>query len=295
VQVAGYRIPKHLDRKALQHLLEQVRGKPEAFAINLAILKSLSRAEYSPEPIGHFALASEDYCHFTSPIRRYADLTIHRLLDAYFEATGDPIGSSGKAKGGRKRGKTQLNDIPSEEDLVELGRHISFTERRSEDAERELRQVKVLTLLSNHIGEVFTGIVTGITNFGIFIQLQSWLVDGLIRYEDLMDDWWDVDAERGMVRGQRTGKRIAIGDVAEVYIVKVDLARRELNLAVKEIKGRGKSSQQPQPSSPDGKQPPRQKPSKHQAKHMKHRRGGEARNQRQPGKNFHQQKRGRRR
>ena len=75
-----------MDRKAIQALLESIKGKPEAFAINLAVLKSLTRAEYSPEPIGHFALASEAYCHFTSPIRRYADLTIHRLLDAYFDA-----------------------------------------------------------------------------------------------------------------------------------------------------------------------------------------------------------------
>ena len=84
--VAGFKLPKELDRKAIQALLLAVQGKPEGFAINLAVLKSLTRAEYSPQPIGHYALASEQYCHFTSPIRRYADLTIHRLLDAYFEA-----------------------------------------------------------------------------------------------------------------------------------------------------------------------------------------------------------------
>ena len=240
VQVAGHKVPKDLDRKGIQRLLESIRGKPEAFAINLAILKSLTRAEYSPEEVGHYALASEQYCHFTSPIRRYADLTIHRLLDAYFEARGDSqtTGAISKPKGGRK-GKVVLEDVPTYEELVEIGKHISFTERRSQDAERELRQVKLLTLMQNHIGDEFMGVVTGITNFGVFIQISQYLLDGLIRYEDLMDDWWDVDERAGAVRGQRTGKKIGIGDVAKVRIVKVDLARRELNLAVVEVTARG--------------------------------------------------------
>ncbi|HEY7088254.1 MAG TPA: ribonuclease R [Tepidisphaeraceae bacterium] len=255
-EVAGHRLPKDLDRKALQILLEKIRGKPEAFAINLAVLKSLTRAEYSPQPIGHFALASTHYSHFTSPIRRYADLTIHRLLDKYFEA-------SGGGRGGRKS-KVQLDGAPSYENLVELGRHLSFTERRSEDAERELRQVKLLELLSNHIGDVYSGVITGITNFGIFVQLSDWLIDGLIRYEDLMDDWWDVDERAGMVRGQRTGKRIGIGDVVKVVIVKVSVPRRELDLAIAEHIAR---SGRPDPASfSNGK---KQK-HKHKNRHDRH-------------------------
>src|SRR6185312_15239622 len=164
---------------------------------------------------------------------RYADLTVHRLLDAYFDAIGDAKGTKQKRKG-----KVVLDDVPSYDDLVEIGRHISFTERRSDDAERELRQVKVLELLKDQIGEVFDGVVTGITNFGIFIQIGQYLIDGLIRYEDLMDDWWDVDLRGGFVRGQRTGTRIGIGDVAKVYIVRVDVPRRELGLAIHEIRGR---------------------------------------------------------
>jgi ribonuclease R len=162
-------------------------------------------------------------------------LTIHRLLDAYLLATG---GGAGRVRGGRKS-KPVLDDIPSHDQLVELGKHISFTERRSEDAERELRRVKILELLSKHIGDEFTGVVTGITNFGIFIQLKDWLIDGLIRYEDLMDDWWDVDERSGVVRGQRTGQRIGIGDVAKVIVVKVDIPRRELDLAISQITHRG--------------------------------------------------------
>src|SRR5205085_5344800 len=128
---------------------------------------------------------------------------------------------------------------PSYDDLIELGKHLSFTERRSEDAERELRQVKILELLQKHVGEDFRGVVTGITNFGIFIQLDMYLVDGLIRYEDLMDDYWDVDDRSGIVKGRRTGTKIGIGDVVRTRIVKVDLPRRELDLAIVQQLTRG--------------------------------------------------------
>ena len=232
VEVAGYKLPKVADRKALQSLLMSVKGKPEAFAINLAVLKSLSRAEYSPQVLGHYALASEHYCHYTSPIRRYADLMIHRLLDLYFAARGSAGG------GGSKRKKVQIDDAIPYEELQNIGRQLSYTERRADDAERELRQIKILELLKDQIGEVFSGVVTGITGFGIFIQLGAYLVDGLIRYEDLMDDWWDVDERSGVVRGQRTGKKIGIGDVVKALIVKVDVPRRELDLAIVEHMGR---------------------------------------------------------
>jgi ribonuclease R len=192
-------------------------------------LKSLTRAEYSPRPLGHYALASEQYCHFTSPIRRYADLTIHRLLDEYLKARGNV-----KTKGKKKK-KIVLQDAPTYDELVELGRHISFTERRAEDAERELRQVKILTLLSERLGEEFKGVITGITNFGVFIQIQTYLVDGLIRYEHLLDDWWDVDERTGSVRGQRTGIRLGIGDVVKVVVARVDLPRRELSLSITQL------------------------------------------------------------
>jgi ribonuclease R len=228
VQVAGFKLPKDLDRKAIQSLLASVKGTPKSFTINLAVLKSLTRAEYSPKPIGHYALASEFYGHFTSPIRRYADLTIHRLLDRYFAARDKPEHAGGK----KRKKKIILDDAPTFDQLIELGKHLGFTERRGDDAERELRQVKLLELLKNHVGEIFPGVVTGITNFGIFIQLQTYLIDGLIRYENLLDDWWDVDDKHGVVRGQRTGTKIGIGDQVKVMIAKVDPARRELDLAI---------------------------------------------------------------
>ena len=199
------------------------------------MLRSLTRAEYSPQVIGHYALASEQYCHFTSPIRRYADLTVHRLLDTYFAARAKP-----ENKGGKTRAKKIdiKGEVPTYAELVELGKRLSYTERRSDDAERELRQVKLLELLGQHIGDEFPAVVSGITNFGVFFQLQTYLIDGLIRYERLMDDWWEVDDKAGFARGQRSGIKIGIGDACVVRVVRVDPARRELDLAVTHFIGK---------------------------------------------------------
>ena len=212
VRACGHRVPAGLGHKELQELLKGVRGRPEAFAVNLAVLRTFERAEYSPMHVGHFALASRDYCHFTSPIRRYPDLTVHRLL--------------------RELILGRLAQRPPEDlsELTRLGAHCSAGERRSEAAEGELRQVLVLQLLEGKIGESFEGVLTGVTNFGVFVQLRRLLIEGLIRLEDLGDDWWEVDARTGQVRGQTSGRRIRIGDVLEVRVAGVDVARRQLNL-----------------------------------------------------------------
>ena len=242
VAVAGHKLPADMDRHALQALLANIKGRPEQFAINFAVLKSLSRAEYSPKKIGHFALASENYSHFTSPIRRYADLTIHRLLDAYFDAAKADFSEGPVPPPRTGHDLSAKLRVPSQDDLVEMGRHISFTERRSESAERELRQVKVLQLLEDHVGQDYDGVVTGIVNFGIFIQISAYLVEGLCRFDELMDDWWDVDPKQGLVKGQRTGRTIRIGDVVSAKIVNVDVPKRELTLAVLDVKTRGETS-----------------------------------------------------
>jgi ribonuclease R len=227
LRACGHRIATGLSHRDLQGLLEGVKGRPESYAINLAILRTFEQAEYSPMLVGHFALASRNYCHFTSPIRRYPDLTIHRLLGEY------------------NRGR--LADRPPEDmsALTRLGQHCSACERRSQAAETELRQVLVLQLMQTKIGETFDGVVTGVAGFGIFVQLRRLLIEGLIRLEELGDDWWEVDARAGSVRGQMSGRRVRIGDLMNVTVAGVDVARRQLNLVPAREQGKGQGAKPP--------------------------------------------------
>ena len=128
--------------------------------------------------------------------------------------------------------RNRLKKRPPEDtsELVRLGAAMSAAERRSEAAEGELREVLLLEMLASRVGQEFDGVVTGVANFGIFVQLTRFLIDGLVRLEDLGDDWWDVDAQRGQVRGERTGRTHRIGDLMTVRVAGVDEARRQLNL-----------------------------------------------------------------
>jgi ribonuclease R len=239
--------------------------------VHLSVLKTFSTAEYSPLPMGHYALASENYAHFTSPIRRYADLVIHRCLDSLIggaaPAKGGPTPAAERRSSQRRkamaeagqhtvpprdgRGTTpkvtaagsgnfnllmplSLGNVPDEKTLLRLSRHLSFTERRAQNAERELRAVKVLSLLAEHIGDVIDGVVTGVNNFGIFIQSTRFLVEGLIRISDLPPDYWFFDERTASLRGQRSGRRISLGDPVRVQIVAVHLSTRQMDLLLLE-------------------------------------------------------------
>ncbi len=258
-RVAGYNIPANPSRKELQNLLEAVRGKPAARAVHLAILKTLTKAEYSPQLIGHFALASEHYAHFTSPIRRYPDLTVHRVLDALLAAHPDDKALPNSQKMRKKLANRIKQDgrCLDEEKLVELGRHCSATERNAEAAERELRDLLVMQMLNEkHVGDMFSGTVTGVTGFGVFVQIDKYLVEGLIKTTDLpgaRGERWKLNEHAGSLTAQRSGHSITIGDQFKVQIVKVDLGRREMDLRIIEPPRRGKTSTKPKRGGRPGK------------------------------------------
>jgi ribonuclease R len=212
----GYKMTSELDRFSLQRVLSQSAGKPEAYAVHYALLRSLKQAVYSPEEEGHYALASEDYCHFTSPIRRYPDLTVHRLLERTF--------SRDSTKGARLRSdKTEL---------AALGEHCSKTERRADIAERELIKLKLLTYLSERVGLELDVVITGVADYGFFGQAEDLPVEGLVHVSTLTEDYYDYDERSHSLIGRRTRRRYRLGDKVHVQVVRVDLQRRQLDLRV---------------------------------------------------------------
>lgn len=206
----GYDIdPRYAtDRFQLQRVLEQSRQRPEVHAVHYALLRSLKQAEYSPLEEGHYALASEHYCHFTSPIRRYPDLTVHRLLSRWLHT-----------------GKVSAD----EQELLALGAHCSHTERRADEAERELIRMKLLDFLSQRIGMELDAIITSVEPFGFFAQSPLLPVDGLVHISSLTDDYYYHDEGTHSLIGRRTKRRFRLGDRIRVKVVHVDLYRHELD------------------------------------------------------------------
>lgn len=235
--LAKYRLPEEPTRRDIQRLLDHTRHTPAARAIHFAVLRTLTRASYSPALIGHFALASEHYAHFTSPIRRYPDLTLHRAVEAYLERTRNgremPRGE-GRSRLGR--GLRKDARIPTEEALVALGHHCSDMERNAEDAEQSLRTFLVLQhLAEKHLGEEFPGLVTGVGGGGVFVSIERYLVDGLVPPAHLpqsqgREDRWSVDRTTARLTAGRSGMSVGVGDMVRVRIVEVDTAARHLTL-----------------------------------------------------------------
>jgi len=213
----GFNLPRNPDRAAIQDLLAAVKGADCSFAINLAVLRSFEKAQYAPLHIGHYALASTHYCHFTSPIRRYADLLVHRVLESYLQKHMD-----------------SASDISAGQDLTEVGKHITFTEQRADDAEKELKTVLLLQMLSKKIGQELDCVVTGLTSFGLFVQSREFGIEGLIRLADLGQDYWKYNERSQSIVGENSGSNIRLGQGIKVRIVSVNVPARQLNVAPSE-------------------------------------------------------------
>ena len=205
--------PRHF-----QKLLEKVHGKPEEKPIAFLMLRSMQKARYAPENLGHFGLAAASYTHFTSPIRRYPDLVVHRALRA--------------ARHGL------ITDDTREawaEDLPEVGRHTSEMERRADDAERELLQWKKVKFMADKVGDEFEGYITGVAAFGLFIELVEHFVEGLVHVSTMADDYYRFVETVHMLRGENTDKAYRLGDKVVVQVLRVDMDARRIDLGLVEI------------------------------------------------------------
>jgi ribonuclease R len=215
----GFEVDSLESRFELQRLLGLVAGRAEEHAVNYAVLRSLTRAAYGPQEDGHFALASDCYCHFTSPIRRYPDLTVHRALDML------------------ARGKR-----PPAEGLPQLGEQCSQLERRAEAAERELVKLKLLNFLATRIGLEMEAVVTGVEPFGLFVQGIELPAEGLVALDSLPDDTYRYDRASHTLSGRRPGHAFRLGDRVRVMVAKVDVDRRTLDFRLVGTKGRGRAA-----------------------------------------------------
>ena len=205
--------PKHFQR-----LLEKLRGKPEERPIAFLMLRTMQKARYAPQNLGHFGLAADSYTHFTSPIRRYPDLVVHRMLREV-----------------RHRGIEPERIEELDQDLPQVGRHCSEMERRADEAERELMQWKKVRFMADKVGDEFDGYITGVAAFGLFVQLIDHYVEGMVHVSSMADDYYRFLEKTHSMRGENTGKIYQLGQKVQVQVVRVDMERRQIDLGLVEI------------------------------------------------------------
>src|SRR5438094_5779005 len=205
--------PRHFQR-----LLERIHGKPEEKPIAFLMLRTMQKARYAPDNLGHFGLAAPSYTHFTSPIRRYPDLVVHRALRAV-------------------RHGLLTDEVKDEwtEELPEVARHTSEMERRADDAERELLQWKKVKFMADKVGDEFEGYVTGVAAFGLFIELIEHFVEGLVHVSTMADDYYRFIESAHLLRGENTHKVYRLGDKVKVQVIRMNMEQRQVDLGLVEI------------------------------------------------------------
>jgi ribonuclease R len=223
-----YRVGDLTHRVELQRLVASFRGKPEEQALKVALLKSLKRARYSPQPLGHYGLAKANYLHFTSPIRRYADLVVHRALGR----ARSPSAPDGPAV--RPYHKRGLN--PDMAEIASIAEHVSTTERTAADAEGDAVQMKKLEFFQRQLDErkpqIFRASIIDVRNYGLMVELPDALVTGLVHVSSLMDDFYLFEPARRQLIGRRSRKRFSVGDELSVFVVRVDAFKRQVDFAI---------------------------------------------------------------
>jgi len=221
----NYTVGDVTHRAELQRLLAATRGKPEEQALKVGLLKSLKRARYSPQPLGHYGLAKANYLHFTSPIRRYADLVVHRALG---RDTAGTRGRSARSAGAHRH--------PDMAEIASIAEHISVTERTAADAEVDAVQMKKLEFfqrqLDAHNPQIFRASIVDVRNYGLMVELPDALITGLIHVSSLTDDFYLFEPARRQLIGRRSRKRFSVGGELSVFVARVDLFKRQVDFAI---------------------------------------------------------------
>jgi len=208
----GYSLKgQEIHPKELQLLTREIKGKKEEIVISTLLLRSMKKAIYSSESEGHFGLAAKFYCHFTSPIRRYPDLVIHRIIKDYLKG---------------KLNYDRQNQL--EKTLPEIAEYTSMTERRAEEAEREVEDLKKAQYMAERIGEEFDGLVSSVTNFGLFVQLDN-TIEGLVHFNNMEDDFYRFDEENYYIIGERTNRIYRLGDQVRIEVIGADVGKRNID------------------------------------------------------------------
>src|ERR1043165_4991367 len=215
----GYKVGDVSKRPELQRLLASLRGKPEEQALKIGLLKSLKRARYAPQPLGHYGLAKNNYTHFTSPIRRYADLVVHRGL-AELELN--------------RRSRTDMGS------MARIAEHISETERVAADAEMDGVKMKKLEFFQRQLDardpQVFRATVLEVKNFGLLVELPDVLITGLVHISSLTDDFYKFDPAQRRLIGRQSRRRFSVGDEVKVFVSRVDVFKRQVDFALADQK-----------------------------------------------------------
>jgi len=247
--------PRHF-----QKLIERIHGKPEEKPIAFLMLRTMQKARYAPENLGHFGLAASSYTHFTSPIRRYPDLVVHRALRAARHGLLSDRGA----------GAPGVDDDAREElaeELPEVARHTSEMERRADDAERELVQWKKVKFMADKVGDEFEGYVTGVAAFGLFIELIEHFVEGLVHVSTMADDYYRFVESAHLLRGENTHKVYRLGDKVKVQVIRVNMEMRQVDLGLVEILERvreGERGPRRSKAAPKREKPRKQRPGRNE-------------------------------
>lgn len=206
-------------------ILKRIADRPDQELIQTMLLRSMRQAVYQSDNLGHFGLALESYSHFTSPIRRYPDLVVHRVIKAILEKEAKRLDSNHKANGANEG---EFSYTP--EAVIELGEHCSMTERRADDATRDVSDWLKCEFMQDHIGDTFSGVISTVTNFGLFVRLANLHIEGLIHINSLGRDYYKYDEVRMCLTGENTGQKYRVGDTIEVKVAAVNLDDKKIDL-----------------------------------------------------------------